>query len=91
MIAALGLKPGSNPLYVKPMTYWLKWENAEAEMLAVSKAYGVAEQMPTGRQLEANGYNSLSNAITKTVWWNVQISTKTRPVNWKFKTGAKMA
>ena len=65
MTVALGLIPGSNPPSVKPIAYWLKWENVEAEMLAVSKACGVAEQMPTGLQLKANGYTSLANAITK--------------------------
>ena len=63
--AALGLRPGSNPPSVKPGAYWLKWENVEAEMPVVSKACGVAEQMPTKNQLLANGYSSLSNAITK--------------------------
>ena len=63
--AALGLSPGSNPPSVKSGAYWLKWENVLAEMPAVSKACGVAEQMPTHRQLLANGYSSLANAIIK--------------------------
>ena len=57
--AALGLRPGSNPPSVKPGAYWLKWENVLAEMPAVSKACGVAGQMPTKHQLYANGYTSL--------------------------------
>merc|ERR1711957_483161 len=64
--AALGLIPGSNPPSVKPGTYWLEWENVEAEMPTVSKACGVPEQMPTKNQLLANGYTSLANAIPKT-------------------------
>ena len=63
--AALGLIPGSNPPSVKPGAYWLKWENVVAEMPTVSKACGVAEQMPTDFQLKANGYSSLSAAISK--------------------------
>ena len=63
--AALGLIPGSNPPSVKPTAYWLEWENVVAEMPAVSKACGVAEQMPTDLQLLANGYGSLANAIYK--------------------------
>ena len=61
--ATLGLIPGSNPPSVRPGAYWLKWENVVAEMPAISKACGVAEQMPTHRQLLANGYTSLANAI----------------------------
>jgi hypothetical protein len=63
--AALGLIPGSNPPSVKPYAYWLEWGNVEAEMPAVSKACGAAEQMPTDRQLVANGYSSLTRAIYK--------------------------
>ena len=63
--AALGLKPGSNPSSVKPGAHWLKWENVEAEMQAVSKACGAPEQMPTKNQLLANGYSSLYTAIHK--------------------------
>merc|ERR1712166_840808 len=63
--AALGLIPGSNPPSVKPGVYWLKWENVEAEMPTVSKACGVAGQMPTDYQLLANGYTSLAHAIYK--------------------------
>ena len=63
--ATLGLVPGSNPPSVKPGAYWLEWENVMAEMPAVSKACGVAEQMPTKNQLLANGYTSLYSAIAK--------------------------
>merc|ERR1712086_1243318 len=63
--AALGLIPGSNPPSVKPIAYWLEWENVSAEMPTVSKACGVAEQMPTQQQLCANGYSSLHSAIAK--------------------------
>ena len=63
--AALGLRPGSNPPSVKPVAYWLEWENVEAQMPIVSKACGVPEQMPTQDQLLANGYSTLSNAIYK--------------------------
>ena len=63
--AALGLRPDSNPPSVKPGAYWLRWENVLAEMPAVSKACEVAGQMPTQRQLLANGYTSLANAIIK--------------------------
>ena len=63
--AALGLIPGNNPPSVKPIAYWLEWGNVEAEMPAVSKACGAAGQMPTDMQLQANGYTSLANAITK--------------------------
>ena len=63
--AALGLRPGSNPPSVKPGAYWLEWENVEAEMPAVSKAWGVPEQMPTQHQLLSNGYSLLAKAIQK--------------------------
>ena len=36
-----------------------------AEVPTVSTACGVAEQMPTQRQLKANGYSSLAVAINK--------------------------
>ena len=63
--ATLGLIPGSNPPSVKPTAYWREWENVLAEMPTVSKACGVAEQMPTDHQLRANGYTSLAVAIGK--------------------------
>ena len=61
--AALGLKPHSNPPFVKPGTYWREWVNVVAEMPAVSEACGVSEKMPTQQQPLANGYTSLNNAI----------------------------
>jgi hypothetical protein len=63
--AALGLRPGSNPPSVKPLAYWQQWENAEAEMPAVSKACGVPGKMPTLDQLRVNGYSSLEVAIVE--------------------------
>merc|ERR1712086_783761 len=57
--AALGLTPGSNPPSVKPIAYWREWENVLAEMPAVSKACGLAGEMPTLLQLRASGYSSL--------------------------------
>ena len=63
--AALGLKLGSKPPAVKPIAYWLEWENVLANMSAVSKACGMPRQMPTQDQLFANGYSTLANAISK--------------------------
>ena len=62
---ALGLRPGSNPPFVKPGASWLEWVNVLVEMPAVGKLCGVPAQMPTNDQLRANGYTSLVSTITK--------------------------